>query len=609
MPSFRGIRTRVLLIAALFAVTTTVTGGSLLIIRSRIHQHVSQELSDDLTHSLATLQSLQQQRREALIHESALLADLSDLKALMTTHDERTIQDGATLFWKDSGSDLFALVDPSGQVLTVYTQGKPPSPALQQELQEAMGLSGEHYLIADGRLFDFSVRPLYFGDKSHGTLLGYVVSGYVIDRNVVNLISRASGNEVTFLAGAEIMASTLPPQLQQQLLGNYQTLASAGGRNQEISLGREQFLGTEADLSAEATHPLRLVVLKSFAQANRVVHDTNRLVLLLGITAVLLGSLLMLVLSGFVTQPLEMLAQGVRAFGFGDHSRVLPSDGTREVRELSAAFARMRNEIINTNRALLESEKLVTIGRMASSVSHDLRHYLAAVYANAEFLSSAHLSEQERREFFADIHIAVHGATELLESLLIFSKTGAVYHRERNSLLRIVERCVALLRAHPEAEGVTIRVECADPSGGYALVDAKQMQRAIYNLLLNACQSAHKAEGTREVLVSIATAEKTITLTITDSGAGVAEHIRNSLFEPFVSDGKHSGTGLGLTLANSVAKEHGGAVTLLSTQPGETIFRLSLCTDFAGAVTNTTSEQPKTSSPTPSSPTAGGILQ
>src|SRR3984885_12583201 len=247
MPSFRGIRTRVLLIAALIAVTTTVTGGSLLIIRSRIHQHVSQELADDLTHSLGTLQNLQQQRRDAL----------------MTTHDQRTIQDGATLFWKDSGSDLFALADPSGRVLTVYTQGKPPSPTLEQELQQAMGRSGEHYLIADGRLFDFSVRPLYFGDESHGTLLGYVVSGYVIDRNVVDLISRASGNEVSFLAGAEIMASTLPLQVQQELLGKYQTLASVGrGGTKEISLGGEQFLGTEADLSAEAAHPLRLVVLK-----------------------------------------------------------------------------------------------------------------------------------------------------------------------------------------------------------------------------------------------------------------------------------------------------------------------------------------------------------
>jgi nitrogen-specific signal transduction histidine kinase len=147
-------------------------------------------------------------------------------------------------------------------------------------------------------------------------------------------------------------------------------------------------------------------------------------------------------------------------------------------------------------------------------------------------------------------------------------------------------------------------MECADPSGAYALVDAKQMERAIYNLLLNACQSARKTEGAREVNVSIATSEKMITLTITDSGPGVAEHIRDSLFDPFVSDGKHSGTGLGLTLANSVAKEHGGAVTLLSTQPGETIFRLSLCTDFTKVVTNTTQEQPQTPSPKP-----GGILQ
>ena len=392
MPPFRGVRTRVLLIAALIAVTTIVTGGSLLIIRNRIRQHVGKELVDDLTHSLATLQNLQQQRRDALIHENALLADLSSLKALMTTHDQRTIRDGAIEFWKVSGSDLFALADASGRVLTVYTQGKPSSPSLAEALQQTMTHSGEHYLIADGRLFDFSIRPLYFGGEVQGTLLGYVASGYAIDRNVIGLISHASGNEATFLAGEEIMASTLPPQLQGDLLHKYKTLAPAArGRTIEISLAGEHFLATEADLSAEAARPLRLVVLKSFEQANRVVHDTDRLVLLLGVAAIVLGSFLMLVLSRAVTRPLEMLAQGVRAFGFGDHSRALPNGGTREVRELSAAFARMRSEILHTNRTLLESEKLVTIGRMASSVSHDLRHYLAAVYANAEFLSSPRL--------------------------------------------------------------------------------------------------------------------------------------------------------------------------------------------------------------------------
>ena len=166
MPSFRGIRTRVLLIAALIAVTTTVTGGSLLIIRNRIHQHVSQELADDLTHSLATLQSLQQQRRDALIHENALLADLSDLKALMTTHRPAHHPGWRNLILEGQRQRSLCVGRPVRPRAHRVYEGKPSSPVLEQELQQAMARSGEHYLIADGRLFDFSVRPLYFGEKA-----------------------------------------------------------------------------------------------------------------------------------------------------------------------------------------------------------------------------------------------------------------------------------------------------------------------------------------------------------------------------------------------------------------------------------------------------------
>jgi signal transduction histidine kinase len=588
MPPFRNIRTRFLLVSVLIAVIATVTGGSLLIVRSRVRQQAAQDLSADLSRSLITFQNLQRQRREALIHENALLADLPSLKALMTTNDRRTIADGAVDLWKVAGSDLFGLADRQGRVLTVYTQGKAPSQALGEALEKAITRPGQHYVAADGRLLDVSVRPLYFGDEIQGTRLGYVISGYQIDSNVLRLISHASEDDATFLAGASILASTLSAQHQQELLVIYPALAAGEGHISQISLGGEQFLATETDLSGEAGGPLELVVLKSFEQANRATREINRLVLLLGVAAVFLGSLLMMALSRIVTQPLEMLAQQVRAFGMGDPSHRLPENGTREVHELSTAFARMRTEIIETNRALLDAERLATIGSMASSVSHDLRHYLAAVYANAEFLSTSRLSSEERLDLFADIQVAVHGATELLDSLLIFSKTGAAFHREHESLPAIVEKAISLLRAHPDAEGVSIRLECNDPSGGYAFVDAKQMQRAIYNLLLNACQSARKAEGRREVVVSIATEHGAISLRFTDTGPGVAEHIRKSLFEPFVSDGKQSGTGLGLTLANAVAKEHGGAVRLSSSTPGETIFELSLPIDFSGVSTQVT---------------------
>jgi nitrogen-specific signal transduction histidine kinase len=65
-------------------------------------------------------------------------------------------------------------------------------------------------------------------------------------------------------------------------------------------------------------------------------------------------------------------------------------------------------------------------------------------------------------------------------------------------------------------------------------------------------------------------------VTIEDSGPGVPEGIRDSLFDPFVSEGKQKGTGLGLTLAWSVAREHDGGVRLVSSRAGETIFRLTV---------------------------------
>jgi signal transduction histidine kinase len=605
MPLFPGVRTRELLIAALIAVIVTVTGGSLLIVRNRVRRNVARDLSADLARSLTSFQDMQRQRRDALIHENALLADLPSLKALMTTHDQRTIADGAIDLWRVSGSDLFALADSRGQVLTIYTQGDPPKTAIAHSLQQAMTRPQVQYLSTDDRLFDFAVRPLYFGDDIQGTLLGYVISGYRIDRNALTLITQVSGDEATFLSGTFIMASTLSQPRQQELMRKFQRRAfTSGHAPKELSLGGEQYLATVADLSGEANGELRLVVLKSFAQANRAIREINRLVLLLGVAALVLGSLLMVALSRVVTGPLETLAQGVRAFGVGDTSHGLPETGTREVRELSSAFARMRGEILETNRALLDAERLATIGSMASSVSHDLRHYLAAVYANAEFLSSSRLSQKERDEFLADIWIAVHGATELLESLLIFSRTGAAFHHERESLVGIVEKSISLLKPHPEAEGVSILLECDNPSSADAIVDAKQMQRAIFNLLLNGCQSARKNEGPREVKVSVATSDDRIVLSVTDSGPGVPPQIRNSLFEPFVSDGKQSGTGLGLTLANAIAKEHGGKVTLLSTRPGETIFQLVLIRNLNRFDTGA---RPKRLDA--SVPSAGGTLQ
>jgi len=569
-----GIRTRVLFLMSLMLIIAGTTASSLYIIRSQLRRDVQANLQMDLAHSVETFQDLESDRRSALERENSLMAALPSLKALMTTNDSRTIADDAMEFWKTSGNDLFALADAEHRVEASYARDLANTDSLRQDLQAVIADASKHYLLSGGRLYEYSVRPLYFGSARDGTLLGYVISGYEIDQEFLREVGRGAGVEAVFFAQNIVTVSTLPQNLQAALRSMESQMLPEG--DSAIALiGKERYLTTTKNLTEGAGQPLRLVVMKSFASADRAEREINWLVFWVSLLALAAGSVLMFLLARMVTQPLELLASGVRAFGEGDREHSLPTGGTQEVRYLSREFALMRDQIQKTNRALLEAERLATIGRMASSVSHDLRHYLASVYANAEFLASPTLPSSERAELFDEIRLAVYGTTDMLDSLLTFSRTGSALQRVPTTMSSVVERAIALVRTHPDAERVRVLLDQTDADTRTA-VDTKQMERAVFNLLLNACQSARESAGLREVRASLHGDNKTVSVTIVDSGPGVAEGIRENLFDPFVSQGKQKGTGLGLTLAWSVAREHDGEVKLVSSRVGETIFRLSV---------------------------------
>ena len=111
----RGVRTHVLLVVAMALVIAIVTGVCLLLIRHRLREEVTDDLSQDLNHSVITFQNLEAEGVGALERENSLLTELPTLKALMTSGDDLAIQDGATEFWQLSGNDLFALADPGGR--------------------------------------------------------------------------------------------------------------------------------------------------------------------------------------------------------------------------------------------------------------------------------------------------------------------------------------------------------------------------------------------------------------------------------------------------------------------------------------------------------------
>ena len=385
-------RMRTTLMVSLLAVSLGLTVTCLFIIRVTVQQEISKSLQADLDHSLGTFRNQANQRNRMLSREAALLADLPSLKSLMSTQDAHTIQDGSQKFWADSGSDFFALAAANGNLFTYSNRGpKLSDDSVKRGLEACMTSAEEACMIAFGQsLYELSIQPLYFGPPENGSYLGYVIIGYAIDRQVAGEVSEAAAADVTFLVNGQVAATTLPVDRLNDLRQQSLTLDAVGTAPRKMELGGEAYIGSTTPLPAAGQAKIQLVVLKSYDRASEYLRRVNRWVLALGVATLLLGLVLAVGISRTVTRPLETLVAGTRALGQGDFDYELSVDGAAEVRELALAFDRMRGELKRTHRELLESDRLATIGRMASSVSHDLRHHLSAIYANAEFMSLPH---------------------------------------------------------------------------------------------------------------------------------------------------------------------------------------------------------------------------
>ena len=222
---------------------------------------------------------------------------------------------------------------------------------------------------------------------------------------------------------------------------------------------------------------------------------------------------------------------------------------------------------------LMEPGRMAEIGMMACSISHDMRHSLSAIYANAEFLERSDICPRVRVGLLLEIQEAVLAMTERIDSLLQFGRSGRNSPLVHEPVSWVVEKAVAAVKSHPDGRNVSITIEAPLAE---AEIDARNLESAIYNLLLNACQAATCSDRVPEVKVCLREVDEQICVTISDNGPGIPASVRTILFNPFVTAGKPNGTGLGLTLARQIAESHGGSVRLVESNPGRTVFKLSL---------------------------------
>jgi signal transduction histidine kinase len=481
--------------------------------------------------------------------------------------------------WQLAGSDLLLLADSSGKVMALQATPREITVRQGQDFfprvvsNSVSSAETRHWWYVEGHLYEVFLQDIYFGPASGRQVLGYLLLGYEIDDRVARDLSRVAASEVAFRYGDSIVRSTLKPAQETELL-RVAPRTTAGGPPQGdlIRLGEERFLASAVDLPVPDAPALNLWVLKSFDRATAFLSSLNELLLALGLTAVLAGSLLVFLISHTFTRPLENLVAGVRALEQGDYAYPLQARGGDEVAEVTRTFDRMRTSLQKTQRELLDAERLATIGRMASSISHDLRHSLAAVVANAEFLCESNMTPGQREDLYAEIGIAVNQMTELIESLLEFSRTRESLRPTYGDVRSAVDRAVQGVKAHPEFQRIRIRISGDGSSEGW--FDFKKLERALLNLLLNACEVVPPESG--KIDIELQRRGENLEIRIQDNGPGIADVVRDRLFEPFVSHGKENGTGMGLTVVQKILQDHGGDVAVEQTSASGTTFRVNI---------------------------------
>jgi len=569
-----GIRLRTKFLISMAAVSATLTFATLLVVQHTVREQVREGIERDLQNSVSTFHNFENQREWMLERSVALLADEPIVRAMMTTHDSATIQDASRDLWHNAGSDLLLLADASGKVVALQAAPRELTIRQAQDFfpQIVQREETRHWWYVDGHLYEVFLQDIYFGAVADQRVLGYLMLGYEIDDRFARELSRISASEIVFLYEDSIVRSTLKPAQEAELLRVAPHKAGGLVDASPIRLGDERFLATSVEFPSPAGPPVNLWVLKSFDQATAFLRSLNELLVALGLVALLLGTLLVFLISHTFTRPLDNLVAGVRALEQGDYAYPLEARGGDEVAEVTGAFDRMRTNLQKTQRELLDAERLATIGRMASSVSHDLRHSLAAVMANAEFLCESKLTPAQREDLYTEIRIAVNQMTELIESLLEFSRTRESLRPSYGDVRSTVDRAVQSVRAHPEFQKIKIRVTSEGSSEGW--FDSRKLERALLNLLLNACEAVPKDTG--KVEINLRRLREKLEIRVADDGPGIAEAVRDRLFEPFVSHGKENGTGMGLTVVQKILQDHGGDVMVEQTSGSGTTFRIDM---------------------------------
>jgi signal transduction histidine kinase len=518
------------------------------ILQDQFVRIASLSLEEQAQASFQAYESLWNARADQLATVSLVLSKTPQVRAAFGTRDKATIRDVASEAWDTFSRPrtLFMVTDPGGTVIVAagtaaadsFSDASFVGEAAKQFPRQARG-----FVSLGGGLYQIVVTPVYVSAGRDEGLLNVLVAGIPADADLANELKAATGgSEFLFSTHGHLVASSLSSASPREVESQHQIRIRG--------VKYYSFATTLSDLDGNPVGELQ--ILRSFDAADKRISEMRTRLVALWIAAMAAGLALTYLLARRLIRPVAALDRAAAEIAKGNYDVTVPVEAGDEIGRLAETFNSMCASIRQAREDLIRQERIATIGRLSTSIIHDLRNPLAAIYGGAEILVDQDLSPEQVRRLAHNIYRASRQVQDLLQELADVTQ-GRAHAREICRLREVVSAACEPLAGTAHAQHVSVRIEV--PDNVELPLDRSPMERVFQNLIANAIEAM--PEG-GEVFVRANRQDSQVLVSIEDTGPGIPATISSQLFQPFVTAGKKNGMGLGLALSRKTVLSHGG---------------------------------------------------
>ncbi|MCW8887491.1 MAG: ATP-binding protein, partial [Gammaproteobacteria bacterium] len=223
------------------------------------------------------------------------------------------------------------------------------------------------------------------------------------------------------------------------------------------------------------------------------------------------------------------------------------------------------SELFHLEEKLTHSERLASIGRLATGVAHEIGNPVTGIACLAQDMQAEPENRELHEKGLAQILTQIERISNIVQSLISFSHVGTPrdHPMQAIAIKGVIDESTSLVTLSHTGKQQTYENLCSDSVE--ILGDHQKLQQVFVNLLSNASDASPKNS---KITVECTIDHEYAVISVSDTGCGMDEEQKMRIFEPFFTTKKvGEGTGLGLSLAYNIVQEHGGIISLKS-EPG-----------------------------------------